>query len=406
MTGRHARPARRDVVAAVDLHLDAVQRLPWFAAGPRLPRRPAPGLVGAARVDRRRGAAPVPQRGGDRDRRRASRPSSCWCSPSSAASARPAVAAPCAADRARAADRWQHRRRGRAAGDPGELLVAARTSGPRGGTETGRGLWMDGQPVQNVVPVRLAGPAAAGRPALRRPGSPAADRRGVPLVRRRRPEPAAVERVPDRRRPRRRGRFEERRPTSRPRTPPPAPTDEPTDRADAVRHRHDDAVRRADRDGDADQVTQNPHPLTGQPFPSPVPPGTGWPEDPAAPGTPVAHDAADVARLAAGTDARTSSSRGSRCAAPARGWWSGGRTSRRPGGAATPVSRTGAGRCRAGATRRRGCSSSAWRRRRTAATGPAACSPATAPVTGSSPRSTAPGSAARPGAPTPATAWR
>ena len=49
-------------------------------------------------------------------------------------------------------------------------------------------------------------------------------------------------------------------------------------------------------------MTQNPHPLTGQPFPSPVPPGTGWPEDPAAPGTPVARDAADVARLAAGAD--------------------------------------------------------------------------------------------------------
>ncbi|MCW2887687.1 MAG: Uracil-DNA glycosylase superfamily [Streptosporangiaceae bacterium] len=31
-----------------------------------------------------------------------------------------------------------------------------------------------------------------------------------------------------------------------------------------------------------------------------VPPGTGWPEDPAAPGTPVAHDPAEVAALAAG----------------------------------------------------------------------------------------------------------
>jgi uracil-DNA glycosylase family 4 len=49
-------------------------------------------------------------------------------------------------------------------------------------------------------------------------------------------------------------------------------------------------------------VTGNPHPLTGQRFPSPVPPGTGWPEDPAAPGTPVARDAAGVVRLAAGGD--------------------------------------------------------------------------------------------------------
>jgi uracil-DNA glycosylase family 4 len=41
-----------------------------------------------------------------------------------------------------------------------------------------------------------------------------------------------------------------------------------------------------------------PHPGTGQPFPSPVPPGTGWPGDPAAPRTPRARTAADVERLA------------------------------------------------------------------------------------------------------------
>ena len=40
-----------------------------------------------------------------------------------------------------------------------------------------------------------------------------------------------------------------------------------------------------------------PHPVTGLPFPSPVPPGTGWPDDPASPGTPVARSAADVRRL-------------------------------------------------------------------------------------------------------------
>ncbi|MBW8481571.1 uracil-DNA glycosylase [Actinomadura parmotrematis] len=33
-----------------------------------------------------------------------------------------------------------------------------------------------------------------------------------------------------------------------------------------------------------------------------VPPGTGWPEDPATPATPVAHDAAEVRDLAAGAD--------------------------------------------------------------------------------------------------------
>ncbi len=42
-----------------------------------------------------------------------------------------------------------------------------------------------------------------------------------------------------------------------------------------------------------------PHPLTGEPFDSPVPPGTGWPEDPATRRTPVAREAADVVRLAA-----------------------------------------------------------------------------------------------------------
>ena len=44
-----------------------------------------------------------------------------------------------------------------------------------------------------------------------------------------------------------------------------------------------------------------PHPVTGSSYPSPVPPGTGWPGDPAAPDTPVARTAAAVRRLA-GTD--------------------------------------------------------------------------------------------------------
>jgi uracil-DNA glycosylase len=41
-----------------------------------------------------------------------------------------------------------------------------------------------------------------------------------------------------------------------------------------------------------------PHPLTGGRFASPVGPGSGWPDDAATPATPVAHDAADVVRLA------------------------------------------------------------------------------------------------------------
>jgi uracil-DNA glycosylase len=40
-----------------------------------------------------------------------------------------------------------------------------------------------------------------------------------------------------------------------------------------------------------------PHPLTGELFDSPVPPGTGWPEDPAVRRTPVARDADEVVAL-------------------------------------------------------------------------------------------------------------
>jgi uracil-DNA glycosylase family 4 len=40
-----------------------------------------------------------------------------------------------------------------------------------------------------------------------------------------------------------------------------------------------------------------PHPVTGQLFDSPVPPGSGWPEDPATPETPVARTAAQERRL-------------------------------------------------------------------------------------------------------------
>jgi uracil-DNA glycosylase family 4 len=41
-----------------------------------------------------------------------------------------------------------------------------------------------------------------------------------------------------------------------------------------------------------------PHPLTGELFESPVPPGTGWPEDPATARTPIAGNPAAVAALA------------------------------------------------------------------------------------------------------------
>jgi uracil-DNA glycosylase len=47
----------------------------------------------------------------------------------------------------------------------------------------------------------------------------------------------------------------------------------------------------------------DPHPLTGELFPSPVPPGVGWPGDPATADTPVAPTAAAVRRLASGSAA-------------------------------------------------------------------------------------------------------
>jgi uracil-DNA glycosylase family 4 len=50
---------------------------------------------------------------------------------------------------------------------------------------------------------------------------------------------------------------------------------------------------------DRDGVGLLPHPVTGRLFASPVPPGTGWPDDPADSGTPVASTAAEVAALAA-----------------------------------------------------------------------------------------------------------
>jgi uracil-DNA glycosylase family 4 len=58
-----------------------------------------------------------------------------------------------------------------------------------------------------------------------------------------------------------------------------------------------------------------PHPLTGTPYPSPVPPGTGWPDDPAAPDTPVARTPAQVRRLATTDDLAELDARVSVCSA-------------------------------------------------------------------------------------------
>ncbi|MGZ8745368.1 MAG: uracil-DNA glycosylase, partial [Nocardioides sp.] len=58
-----------------------------------------------------------------------------------------------------------------------------------------------------------------------------------------------------------------------------------------------------------------PHPLTGRLFGSPVPPGEGWPEDPARSGTPAARTAAQVRRLAATDDLAELDARVSVCSA-------------------------------------------------------------------------------------------
>ncbi len=65
-----------------------------------------------------------------------------------------------------------------------------------------------------------------------------------------------------------------------------------------------------------------PHPITGQPFPSPVPPGTGWPEDLADSETPVADDAGEVVSLAAEATLGDVTARSSVCRACPRlvGW--------------------------------------------------------------------------------------
>ncbi len=58
-----------------------------------------------------------------------------------------------------------------------------------------------------------------------------------------------------------------------------------------------------------------PHPVTGEPFPSPVPPGTGWPDDPAPAGTRAARTPAGVRRLAATGDLAELDARVSVCRA-------------------------------------------------------------------------------------------
>ena len=66
---------------------------------------------------------------------------------------------------------------------------------------------------------------------------------------------------------------------------------------------------------EAPESRRLPHPITGKLFASPVPPGTGWPDDPAASDTPVARTADDVAALAAVEDLADLDARVSVCRA-------------------------------------------------------------------------------------------
>ena len=61
--------------------------------------------------------------------------------------------------------------------------------------------------------------------------------------------------------------------------------------------------------------SSKPHPLTGQLFPSPVPPGAGWPDDPATAATVVARTPADVLALSAVDDLDELGARVSVCSA-------------------------------------------------------------------------------------------
>jgi uracil-DNA glycosylase family 4 len=62
-------------------------------------------------------------------------------------------------------------------------------------------------------------------------------------------------------------------------------------------------------------MTLLPHPVTGTPYLSPVPPGTGWPDDAASADTPVARTPAAVRRLAATDDLAELDARVSVCSA-------------------------------------------------------------------------------------------
>nr|WP_240723292.1 uracil-DNA glycosylase [Haloactinopolyspora alba] len=63
------------------------------------------------------------------------------------------------------------------------------------------------------------------------------------------------------------------------------------------------------------EPSTHPHPVTGDPYTSPVPPGTGWPDDLADAATPVATTADEVTDLASGASLEQVTARSSVCRA-------------------------------------------------------------------------------------------
>jgi hypothetical protein len=133
----------------------------------------------------------------------------------------------------------------------------------------------------------------------------------------------------------------------------------------------------------AEPFRRVPHPASGtRGSPGPVPPGGGWPEDPATPRTPVAQDAEGVLKLAAAAgDFSELAARQSVCRACPRlvSWRERVATDKRRAFADQTY---WGGRCPAGATVSRGCSLLGSRPQRAEATAPAGSSRATAAAIG------------------------
>ncbi len=96
---------------------------------------------------------------------------------------------------------------------------------------------------------------------------------------------------------------------------PPSATDGAKRRPPAISQRHPDTDRRTYAHRMTVPPHELPHPLTGVRFPSPVPPGSGWPDDAATGTTPIADTAEDIERLATDANLDEVTARSSVCRA-------------------------------------------------------------------------------------------